>query len=110
MVGEEDLLNRAEFRKPRIGADEPGEMQVQDLRAILPQYSPHARDCAPLPTPGVFNHLDADVGQLQISADRLERFFEEAQNALPAAPFQLKRKLARVGLGSADASRLNAKD
>src|SRR5258707_6541920 len=107
MVGEENVFDGAEFSEPRIWADEPGEMQMQDLRAILPQYSPHARDCAPLPTPGVFNHLDADVGQLQISADRPGRFFEEAQNALPAAPFQLKRKLARVGLGSADASRAN---
>jgi len=110
MIGEENLIHRREFREPWEWPDESGEVKMQNLGTVLPQYPSHSRYSAPPGSPRVLDHFDADVGQLQIGAHGLRRLFEEAEDAQPAALTELNGQTARVGLGAAYAAGLDAKD
>ena len=110
MISEENSLDAAKSREPRIRPDETGEMKMQDCRTILPQNPPHTRHRAELRAPGVLDHLNMYVGKLQIGAHFLGGFFKEAQNAFPPELAELNRQFSRVRFGAPDTNRLDTKD
>jgi len=110
MICEKGLLDGKESGEPGIQADEPSEMEMQDLRAILSQDSSQTPNRAPSRPPRFFDYLDANVWQLEICAHGFGRLFEKAQDALPFSLAELNRQLACVCLRASNASRLDPKD
>ena len=85
MIGEEDSLDATEPCKPWVRTDKAGEMKMENLRAVASQDLPHPQDRSKPRSPGILDHINADVGKLKVGSHRGWRFFEKAQHTLPSA-------------------------
>src|SRR5262245_21594036 len=93
VICEIDLLDPAQSRQPRVGAEEPDIVEVNDVGSVPPQSGNEGGQGAPAYLLRTLDYLEGGVRHCQVVTDIVRRSTFEGKDASPSALRELKGNL-----------------